>query len=74
MRWSLRSPIASTSADNTRHAEPHGTSSPADIQQIFVRAADLQFDFAGVTLVPQLAGLVLMLAATLWQSRGRDAK
>jgi hypothetical protein len=29
---------------------------------------------AGVTLVPQLAGLVLMLAATLWQSRGRDAK
>jgi hypothetical protein len=25
---------------------------------------------AGMTLVPQLAGLVLMLAATLWQSRG----
>jgi hypothetical protein len=24
---------------------------------------------AGMTLVPQLAGLVLMLAATLWQSR-----
>jgi hypothetical protein len=47
---------------------------PPDIQQIFVRAADLQFDFPGVTLVPQLAGLVLILAATLWQSRGRDAK
>ena len=27
---------------------------------------------AGMTLVPQLAGLVLMLAATLWQSRGRS--
>jgi hypothetical protein len=26
---------------------------------------------AGMTLVPQLAGLVLMLAATLWQSRGQ---
>jgi hypothetical protein len=24
---------------------------------------------AGMTLVPQLSGLVLMLAATLWQSR-----
>src|SRR5450631_1094070 len=27
---------------------------------------------AGMTLVPQLAGLVLMLAATLWQSRGQS--
>jgi hypothetical protein len=27
---------------------------------------------AGMTLVPQLAGLVLMLAAALWQSRGRS--
>jgi hypothetical protein len=27
---------------------------------------------AGMTLVPQLAGLVLMLAATLWQSRGQN--
>jgi len=26
---------------------------------------------AGMTLVPQLAGLILMLAATLWQSRGQ---
>ena len=26
----------------------------------------------GMTLVPQLAGLVLMLAATLWQSRGQS--
>jgi hypothetical protein len=25
---------------------------------------------AGMTLVPQLAGLVLMLAATLWHWRG----
>lgn len=47
---------------------------PADIQHISVRATDLQFDFAGVTLVPRFGGLVLMLAATLWQSRGRDAK
>jgi MarR family len=28
---------------------------------------------AGMTLVPQLAGLVLMLAATLWQSRGQSS-
>jgi hypothetical protein len=27
---------------------------------------------AGMTLVPQLAGPVLMLAATLWQSRGQS--
>ena len=27
---------------------------------------------AGMTLVPQLAGLVLMLAATVWQSRGQS--
>src|SRR5450631_2393939 len=27
---------------------------------------------AGMTLVPQLAGLILMLAATLWQSRGQS--
>jgi hypothetical protein len=27
---------------------------------------------AGMTLVPQLAGLVLMLATTLWQSRGQS--
>jgi hypothetical protein len=27
---------------------------------------------AGMTMVPQLAGLVLMLAATLWQSRGQS--
>jgi hypothetical protein len=27
---------------------------------------------AGMTLVPQLSGLVLMLAATLWQSRGQS--
>jgi hypothetical protein len=27
---------------------------------------------AGMTPVPQLAGLVLMLAATLWQSRGQS--
>ena len=27
---------------------------------------------AGMTLVPQLAGLVLMLAATFWQSRGQS--
>ena len=27
---------------------------------------------AGMTLVPQLAGLVLMPAATLWQSRGQS--
>jgi MarR family len=27
---------------------------------------------AGMTLVPQLGGLVLMLAATLWQSRGQS--
>ena len=27
---------------------------------------------AGMTLVPQLAGLVLMLAATLWQPRAQS--
>jgi hypothetical protein len=27
---------------------------------------------AGMTLVPQLSGLILMLAATLWQSRGQS--
>jgi len=37
---------------------------------ITVTSNDIQLArIAGMTLVPQLAGLVLMLAATIWQSR-----
>jgi hypothetical protein len=39
-----------------------------------VTSNDIQLArIAGMTLVPQLAGLVLMLAATLWQARGGSA-
>jgi hypothetical protein len=40
---------------------------------IIVTSNDIKLArIAGMTLVPQLAGLVLMLAATLWQSRGQS--
>lgn len=41
----ITQPNASQLTDNTQRAEPHGTPSPAIVQQRFLLAADLQVDF-----------------------------